>query len=110
MNIQILKCAEIEIAEAMDYYNNQYSGLGYEFAFEVKESINRILSFPNAWPIFVEKTHKCNISRFPYGILYEQRKNIIIVFAVMNLKQDPEKWESYLINMGKSMENEFLND
>jgi hypothetical protein len=34
--------------EAMDYYNTQYSGLGYEFAFEIKEGLNRIISFPNA--------------------------------------------------------------
>ncbi len=48
MNVQILQSAESEIAEAMDYYNIQDPGLGYEFAFEVKESINRMISFPSA--------------------------------------------------------------
>ena len=33
MKVQILQCAEKEIAEAMDYYNEQYPGLAYDFAF-----------------------------------------------------------------------------
>ena len=94
MNIQILQCAEAEIADAMDYYNAQYSGLGYEFAIEVKKSLNRILSFPSAWSIFSKKIRKSQINRFPYGILYEIREDTIIIFAVLNLKQNPEKWES----------------
>ena len=96
MNIQILQCAEAEIADAVDYYNSQYSGLGYEFAFEVKESLNRILSFPNAWSLFSGEIRKCHISRFPYGILYEIRGKTIVVFAVMHFKKNPKKWEQRL--------------
>ncbi len=93
MNIKILQCAEAEIAAAMDYYNAQYPGLGYEFAFEVKESIDRILSFPTAWPIFVDSTRKSHIHRFPYGVFYKVHKETIVVFGVMHLMQPPEKWE-----------------
>ena len=39
MNFQILQSAEDEIAQGMDYYNKQYSGLGYEFAVEIKEGL-----------------------------------------------------------------------
>jgi hypothetical protein len=96
MNVQILQSAESEIADAMDYYNLQYPGLGYEFAFEVKESINRILSFPDAWPLFIDNVRKSHVNRFPYGILYEVREKSIIVFAVMHLMQDPAPWEKRL--------------
>ena len=96
MNFQILQSTEAEIAEAMDYYNTQYPGLGYEFAFEVKESMNRIISFPNAWPLFQEEARKCQIDRFPYGIIYEVREDTIIVFALMHLRENPQKWEKRL--------------
>jgi hypothetical protein len=93
MKLQILQPAEAEIAEAMDYYNNQYSGLGYEFAFEVRESMNRIISYPNAWPLFLGKTRKCHVNRFPYGIIYEVKAKVIIVFAIIHLKKNPKTWE-----------------
>ena len=96
MNIQILQCAESEIADAMDYYNNQYPGLGYGFAFEIKESLKRILSFPQAWPLFLGKTRKCHINRFPYGVVYKIQEESIVVFAVMHLKQNPKRWEQRL--------------
>ena len=102
MNFQILQSAEEEIAEGMDYYNEQYSGLGYEFAVEIKEGMNRIKLFPEAWPQFIGKIRISHINRFPYGILYEVRQKSIIVFAVMHLKQSPEKWEDKLKKYSKT--------
>ena len=96
MNVKVLQSAEAEIAEAMDYYNGQYQGLGYEFAFEVKEGTNRIITFPNAWTKFDVDIRKCSVKRFPYAILYEHRKNLIIIFAVMHLKQNPLTWKTRL--------------
>ena len=46
MNIRVLSCAEQEFAETVDYYNEQCPGLGYEFAAEVKNTFDRIKSFP----------------------------------------------------------------
>ena len=96
MNFQILQSAEDEIAEGMDYYNEQDPGLGYEFAVEIKMGMKRIKSFPEAWPLFQEKIRVSHVNRFPYGILYEVRQEGIIVFAVMHFKKNPEKWEEKL--------------
>ena len=93
MKIRILACAEAEMAEAIDYYNAQYPGLGYEFAVKVKECLSLISSFPQAWPCFSKTTRRCLVNRFPYGILYQHKSKEIIVFAVMHLKCDPDKWE-----------------
>ncbi|MBF0548850.1 MAG: type II toxin-antitoxin system RelE/ParE family toxin [Candidatus Riflebacteria bacterium] len=99
MKIRILSCAEAEIAEAMDYYNSQYAGLGYEFAVEVKECFKRITAFPKAWPNFSDSTKRCLLNRFPYGVLYQCQHNEIIVFAVMHLKQNPEKWNKLIARL-----------
>ncbi|MDO9043305.1 MAG: hypothetical protein Q7U64_13365 [Desulfocapsaceae bacterium] len=48
MNINILAHAEQEFIDTVDYYNNQCSGLGYEFAAEVTNTLERISAFPNA--------------------------------------------------------------
>jgi hypothetical protein len=96
MRIKILAVAEQELSEAMDYYNQQCAGLGYEMLLEVKESINRIKSFPEAWPKISDSTRRCLVHRFPYGILYKPKKNEIIVYAIMHLQRDPEKWTNRL--------------
>jgi hypothetical protein len=96
MKIRILSCAEQELVDAIDYYNEQLPGLGFEFAAEVKSTLSRIVSFPNAWPLFSQRTKRCVTSRFPYGILYQIRTDHILVTAVMHLKRDPKKWQDRL--------------
>ncbi len=96
MNIRVLSCAEQELADAVDYYNEQCPGLGYEFAAEVKSTLTRIDSFPNAWPRFSNRTRRCMTNRFPYGVLYQIRTDHILIAAIMHLKRDPKKWQERL--------------
>jgi len=49
MRIDFLDPADAEFIEAIAYYNLQSEGLGYEFAVEIKRTMERILQFPNAW-------------------------------------------------------------
>lgn len=94
MKVRILACAEADMAEAIDYYNVQCPGLGYEFAVEAKDCLYRISFFPKAWPSFSKTTQRCLINRFPYGVLYQLTGSEIIVFAVMHLKRNPVAWEN----------------
>ena len=41
--------AEMEFNEAINYYENIESGLGYDFALEVHSAIKRSVEFPKAW-------------------------------------------------------------
>ncbi len=93
MKIEIIACAEQEFAEAVDYYNEQSQGLGFKFAEEVKCTFNRILRFPEAWPKISRNTRRCITSKFPYGIIYQIRKDRILVIAVMHMKRDLRRWQ-----------------
>ena len=93
MRIRVLSCAEREFVEAVDHYNSERPGLGYEFADEVSAALERIRSFPDAWPPFSKRTRRCLVSRFPYGILYQVRTDSILVTAIMHLKRDPSAWK-----------------
>jgi len=39
MRIKVLSVAEQEFVEAVDYYNEQCQGLGYEFAAEISSTM-----------------------------------------------------------------------
>ena len=93
MNVEFLDVAEAELFEAIVYYNQQSEGLGYEFAAEIRRTINRIVQYPEAWSPLSERTRRCRTNRFPYGIIYQIRPETILIIAVMHLRQDPRKWK-----------------
>lgn len=96
MRIDFLDPADAEFVEAIAYYNLQSEGLGYEFAAEIKRAMERILQFPNAWAPLSKRTRRCRTNRFPYGLIYQVRHNIILIVAVQNLHEHPDSWKSRL--------------
>lgn len=94
LRIQFLLSAEQEFIEAVKYYNSQSEGLGFEFAAEVKSTMDRIIQYPLAWHKLSERTHRCRTNRFPYGVIYQIRKDCIMIIAVMHLHRKPQTWQS----------------
>lgn len=93
MNITFLAPAEAELLDAVAYYNTQSEGLGYEFAAEVKRTIERIIQYPEAWFQLSKRTRRCRTSRFPYGVIYQVKNKTVIVVAVMHLSRHPQTWK-----------------
>jgi plasmid stabilization system protein ParE len=96
MKIVFLPPAQDELTEAVSYYNTQSEGLGYEFAAEVKRTIERIVQYPDAWFKLSNRTCRCRTNRFPYGVIYQTRKELILIVAVMHLNREPDTWKSRL--------------
>lgn len=85
--------AQAEFDDAIDYYENCAVGLGYDFSLEVHDAIKRILFYPKAWQILTQDIRRCQVNRFPYGVLYIEEETGIHIVAVMNLHRDPEYWQ-----------------
>ncbi len=86
--------AEEEFFHAIDYYEGCAPGLGYDFATEVHFTVENILSFPDAWTILENDIRRCQIRRFPYGIVYSKQNDVIFILAVMHLHRDPDYWKN----------------
>ncbi len=84
--------AEIEIYNAIDWYESKQLGLGEEFYnylegyFETLRNRNVDFSIKRK-PVFRELPLK----RFPYVIIYEKIKDTIFVYSVFNMHQHPVK-------------------
>jgi plasmid stabilization system protein ParE len=98
MEIVFLAPAQAEVMEAISYYNMQSEGLGYEFAAEVKRTIERIIQYPEAWFKLSKRTQRCRTNRFPYGVIYQVRAETLLIVAVMHLGREPRTWKSRLRN------------
>ena len=94
MEIDFLPPAKDELTEAISYYNAQGEGLGYEFAAEMKRTLERIVQYPDAWSQLSNRTRRCRTNRFPYGVIYQIRKKTLLIVAVMHLSREPETWKS----------------
>ena len=84
--------AEKELNQAVDYYNTLDTGLGNEFAREVRKSIDLIQQYPGAWSVLSKNTRHCLIKRFPFGVIYQINGDNIYIIAVMQLNREPGYW------------------
>lgn len=96
MQVEFLAPAELELIEAVVFYNDEAEGLGYEFAAEVERTIGCIMEYPNAWTRLSKRTRRCRTNRFPYGVIYQARGDVILIVAIMHLHRDPKSWNDRL--------------
>ena len=94
--ITFLDPAEQEFYDAVRFYNSESEGLGFEFALEIKRTLERIVQYPFAWHPLSRNTRRCRADRFPYGIIYTVIEKQILVVAVMHLHKSPEHWYTRL--------------
>ncbi|MEW6186173.1 MAG: type II toxin-antitoxin system RelE/ParE family toxin [Thermodesulfobacteriota bacterium] len=90
--------AEDEFLSAINFYEENHSGLGYDFAREIFSAIQSIIEHQKTWPIFDfdMDIRRRLIGRFPYAILYSDEGQTVYILAVMHLHRDPDYWKSRL--------------
>lgn len=94
MKIRFLISARRELRDAVHYYNTQYSHLGDEFRDEVWDTIQRIKKFPEAWHPLSAPIRRCQMNRFPYGVIYVACEKAVLIIALAHLHRAPEYWRS----------------
>jgi hypothetical protein len=93
MVVRFLVPAQAELAEAVAYYDSKEPRRGSQFAEEVKRTIERILQYPEAWSLISKRTRRCRTNKFPYGIIYQIRGDVLLIVAVMHLHREPTAWK-----------------
>ena len=96
MKARFLSTAELELKEAIEFYEAAREGLGAEFLTEIESTVSLIEAHPLAWMALSPRTRRCRTSRFPYGLFYQVRSDEILIVSVMDLRRDPKRWEQFL--------------
>jgi len=92
MKVRFLGPAEIEMLEAMAYYEIQVENLGENFLDIIEAAVREIAENPKTWPEIEQGIRRRLVRRFPYSIFYTIGENEIIIVAVMHQKQKPSYW------------------
>jgi plasmid stabilization system protein ParE len=92
MNVIFLKYAKQELDDATQFYEMEFSGLGPRFREEVKNTVSRIVEYPEAWPQERGDIRKCMLYKFSYVLLYSIEKMHVVIIAVAHQHRKPEYW------------------
>ena len=86
--------AEFDIQDAYDWYESQRPGLGEEFLAALTSTRDRILEFPEGYPVLHRATRRALLPRrFPYGLYYRIERDTVIIVACMHARRDPREWQ-----------------
>ena len=94
MRIRFLSVALQEARDAIDYYEEADPGLGIRFMGEFRSCVERIRTHPKAWAKLSKHTYRCRTKVFPYGIIYQIRRDEILVVAVMHMSKERNYWKN----------------
>jgi hypothetical protein len=102
MTLHLGQGAEIEAADAVDWYNQQRDGLGLSFL----EALERLLETIETAPKRFAKVDGTNPSRelphalmrkFPYRIVFEVKSTgDLMVLAIAHARRHPNYWKGRL--------------
>jgi len=92
LHIEFLTLAEDELQDAFEFYEYQQENLGYRFVDEVYNAIELIKFYPEGWSKMSKHTRRCLVKSFPYGIIYQQLNDTIVIVAIANLHRKPNYW------------------
>ena len=67
---------------------------GEEFRDEAWETVRRIKEFPQAWHPLSGSIRRCQMRRFPFGVIYEPSELEIVIIAIAHLHREPEYWRA----------------
>jgi plasmid stabilization system protein ParE len=92
--VQFHPDAESEMIEAAAHYEAQQPDLGRRFLAAVQDATNRIGVNPQLYPIVELDVRRCLTKTFPFGVLFRERPEKIVIMAVMHLHRDPDYWKT----------------
>jgi plasmid stabilization system protein ParE len=85
--------AEVEIAEAADWYDMRSPGRGLVFLRAVDISLEIIRRNPHEYQETFRDVHRAPVRRFPYGLMYTAADDEVIVIACIHGRRHPSRWK-----------------
>lgn len=77
------------------WYEEQYQGLGKEFARCVDAKIAEIQRFPEQFQIiYKDNVRRALVSRFPYSVFFVNKSEVLSIFAIQRQSRNPDLWKS----------------
>jgi plasmid stabilization system protein ParE len=91
-SLELVELAELDIDNAIEWYESKLSGLGDQLLVELRSTLRAIQDNPEAFQVRRKGIYReCPLTRFPYLIVYRIEAKRIVVLSVFNTHQNPFK-------------------
>lgn len=88
--------AELELGEAVRWYEARSPGLGAGLVAAVGDALARVLEEPGAFPMVaalgLPRVRRTLVARFPYAIIFVESPDRVDVIAVAHGRREPLYW------------------
>ena len=93
-SVQLSDEAISDYDEAATWYEQQKTGLGFDFSLRLSEALEQIETFPAAQPLLYDNKRCAYLKQFPYKVffVFEAAQPDIVVFAILHDKRHPAMW------------------
>jgi plasmid stabilization system protein ParE len=88
--------AEREIEEAFDYYLGESPRIAGRFLDEIASSLKKIQRDPQLYPAYTRNTRRRVLGSFPFSVIYQETKEIILIVAIAHAKRREGSWTKRL--------------
>lgn len=86
--------ADLEVAEAALWYDEQRSGLGEEFLTEIEAAAHAAARSPQLYALVHRELRRILVHRFPYALTFRETPEELLIVSCYHLHRDPEVWRS----------------
>ena len=91
--LRILHDAQLEVDEAVAYYNQRGVNLGLRFLVALDSAKDKIAASPKMWPLFKRSKNRFfRLKRFPYLVVYREFDDVIVIVAVAHERRRANYW------------------
>ena len=85
--------ADLDLVEAVAWYEEQRYGLGAELLAELDAVMQRVIQTPLQFPEIREGARRALLHRFPYSVYFRVGIAAIDVVAILHHLRHPSVWE-----------------
>jgi toxin ParE2 len=93
---RFLKPAEVEVDDAVTYFDEQRPGLGDRFEQDLLATVNFVIEHPLSGKRISESVRKFGLRTFHYNVIYVIDELDIVIIAVAHHRRRPGYWQSRL--------------
>lgn len=90
--LQFTHEALLDIENIVLWYEEQRTGLSYDFELCLEAGISEIMRMPLAFSKKYKNVKVVFIQRFPYGIHYVIKTNVIVIIGIFHTSRSPKNW------------------
>ena len=89
--------ADLDVVDAVAWYERQRSGLGAELLMELDVVMHHVIQAPLQFPEIKDGVRRALLQRFPYSVYFTVADETVDVVAILHHRRHPRVWEQRFV-------------